>query len=101
MLHRSNGLYAAVSFDDAMALRRSQADEDIVADRKILVWMGLHAQRMRSDADPVIRMAAHPEFSNDLAFELIDAAVERKPGQHNIFGADRNPHGQETLPFFP
>src|SRR6516225_63465 len=89
------------SFDDAMALRGSQAYEDIVTDRKILVRMGLHAQRMRSDADPVIRMAAHPEFSNDLAFELIDAAVERKPGQHNIFGADRNPHGQETLPFFP
>src|SRR6516165_5268538 len=101
MLHRSNGLYAAVSFDDAMALRRSQADEDIVADRKILVWMGLHAQRMRSDADPVIRMAAHVEFSNDFAFELIDAAVERKPRQRNVFRTDRNPHGPETLPFFP
>jgi hypothetical protein len=83
-----------------MALRRSQADEDIISHRKILVRMGVHAQRMCSDGDPIICMAAHAEFSNDLAFELIDAAVERKPGQPNVFRTDRNPHGPETLPFF-
>src|SRR5262249_43965665 len=84
-----------------MALRRRHADEDVIADRKIMVRMGLHAQEMRSDPDPVIRMAAHAEFSNDLAFELIDAAVARKPGQRNVFRTDRNPYGPHALPFFP
>jgi hypothetical protein len=96
----STTLYAGVSFDNAMALRRSQADEDIVAHRKILVRMGVHAQRMCSDADPIICMAAHSEFSNDLASELIDAAVKRKPGERNVFRTDRNSHGPETSPFF-
>ena len=84
-----------------MTLRRRHADEDLVADRKIMVRMGLHAQRMRSNRDPVICMVAHAEFSNDLAFELIDAAVGRKPGQRNAFRTDRNSHGPDALPFFP